>query len=166
MIRAESEKRGASEEWEELWVGHGHYGEQSGAKWGWTSQQQPVPPYYPRAPPPVPSPHTPPLPLPPLPLCSVGVTPLVAPQWHHRYLFIGEWWEGETEGVVGRSSHGGFCNQCAYFMGARCHCSRGCPSPKRNRQHHETLINKKGMWTWECFYRVGFGKVKPKKSKK
>lgn len=56
MIHAESEKRGASEEWEELWVGHRHCGEQSGAKWGWTSQQQPVPPYYPQAPPPVPSP--------------------------------------------------------------------------------------------------------------
>lgn len=166
MIHAESEKRGASEEWEELWVGHGHYGEQSGAKWGWTSQQQPVPPYYPRAPPPVPSPHTPPLPLPPLPLCSVGVTPLVAPQWHHRYLFIGEWWEGETEGVVGRSSRGGFRNQCAYFMGARRHCSRGCPSPKRNRRLYETLINNKGMWMWECFYLAfsSLEKVKPKKS--
>lgn len=59
IIQAESEKREESEEWEELWVGHGHYGEQSDAKWGWTSQQQPVPPYYPRAPPPVPSPHLP-----------------------------------------------------------------------------------------------------------
>lgn len=47
--------------------------------------------------------HTSPPPLPLLPLCSVGVTPLVAPQWHHRYLFMGEWWEGETEGVAGRS---------------------------------------------------------------
>lgn len=73
--------------------------------------------------------HTSPPSPPPLPLCSVGVTPLVAPQWHHRYLFMGEWWEGETEGVVGRSSRGGFRNQCAYFMGAPCRCSmnvRGC----------------------------------------
>lgn len=36
-IQAESEKREESEEWEELWVGYGHYGEKSDAKWGWTS---------------------------------------------------------------------------------------------------------------------------------
>lgn len=63
--------------WGEPWVGHRHYGERSGAKWGWITPQQPVPPYYPPSyptftpslPPPPRPPHPPPHP----PLC--GVTP-------------------------------------------------------------------------------------------
>lgn len=95
--------------------------------------------------------HTSPAPLSPLLLCSVGVTPLVAPQWHHRYLFMGEWWEGETGGMVGRSSNGGFCNQCTYIMGVRCHCDRHpwVSVTKWYRWHYEIFLNNVAMGMWE-----------------
>lgn len=134
-IKLKANWEGATEERKEPWVGYGDYGEQSGAKWGWITRQQPVPPYYP------PSSPTSTLSKPPqhhhhrVPLLS-GVTPPVTLQWHHHWLLLGEWREreterrrerqreGEREGTVGCSSHGGLCNHCAYFMGAQCHWSR------------------------------------------
>lgn len=90
------EKFKRSQEWEECLLGHRHYVEQSGAKWGWTTRQQSVLRYYPQTPPPTlskpPRHHCHRVPL----LC--GVIPPATQQWPHHHLLEGEWRSGRQRG--------------------------------------------------------------------
>lgn len=115
--------RGVSEKWEEPWVDTETMGSRVVPSGVGSLDSRLSHPITLRAPPPIPSPN-----LPTMPLCSVGVTPPVALQWHHHWLLVAEWRhrlgdQGETEGMPGCSSLGGLCNHCAYFMAAPCHCN-------------------------------------------
>lgn len=78
---------------DELWVGYGHHGDQSGAKWGWISSQTHVPPFYPLSSPvsTLSKPHRQQVPL------LSGVIPPVALQWHQHQLSLCEWREKQRE---------------------------------------------------------------------
>lgn len=107
--------------------GSRNYGAPSGAKWGWITRQQPVPPYYPPG-----LPHLYPLQTsPPWPLCSTRghttshttMTPSPALSGWMEARPGGEGLQGGTGTQRGGSSLGGLRNHCAYFTGAPCHWS-------------------------------------------
>lgn len=87
MKKAERELRRSVGETRRTLSGSRNYGEPSGAKWGWITRQQPVPPYYPGGSPTYTlskAPHR-------GPSAPLGVTPPVTLQWHHQRLLVAEW---------------------------------------------------------------------------